>query len=133
VAKTSGAEALVVIAPLEVAWELIGDDGRTVRKLEDEVGLPVYIRADPHLERTAFDIRHGGKAEIEADYHPFRKGQMFHCRPRKARLGDRASVLMAEVDGYLVILSGEGVGRNVRRTVELTDVHRSYARGRVVE
>ncbi len=126
-------EAFALSVPFEVAWEMIGPEGGRVAHLEELLEAELYIRCDPLLQNDQYQVHHGRAADIAADYHPFRLGQMYHCRPREVRLGDDGEAVVAEVEGYIVLLDELSGERNGLVTVELTDVNRSLARGRLVK
>lgn len=132
-ARGSRPEAFAVFVPFDVAWEMIGPEGQTVALTEESLGASVYVRCDPLLASDRFEIRQGRNVDIARDYHRWRKGQMFHCTPRKVMTDQNEAVAVAEVDGYLVIVEDWREQGDRLVTVELIEIGRSLGTGRVVE
>ena len=132
-ARGSRPEAVLVTASFDVAWELIGPLGRDAEEAEERIGAKLYVRCDPLAQHSTFDVRQGSVAEIERDRHPFKAGQMYHCRPRVVHPLTGGTYMVAEVDGYIVVLQGAESRRPGLVTVELLEAARSVGRGRVVE
>lgn len=130
--KASKPEAFAVFASLDVAWELIGQHGEAADRLEESLGAQVYVRVDPSSSGSRPAILQGKSAEMEARHHPFRVGQMYHCRPRQIGTGDGGHRWVAEAEGYLLLLEGITGRPDDLITVELTEVHRSFATARPV-
>jgi ribonuclease G len=131
-AAESKPEAFAVVVPPEVAWEMLGEDGRDIASFEEFLGAEVYLRCDPLYSQDQFDIRQGKSAAIATEFHPFRTGQMFHCRPRPMTFGEDRETLCAEVEGYLILVEDMQGEPDGLVTVELKEVQRSVARGRIV-
>ncbi|MBD3173912.1 MAG: Rne/Rng family ribonuclease [Armatimonadia bacterium] len=125
--KASKPEAFVVFVDIDVAWELIGDKGEAADKLEESLNAQIYVRVDRFGTGGKPDIYQGKAEDMESEHHAFREGQMYHCRPVQVSSADGGHRLVAETDGYLLLLEGVSKRPDGLITVELTDVHRSFA------
>jgi ribonuclease G len=130
--KASKPEAFAVFVGLDIAWELIGDKGEAADRLEESLGAQIFVRVDASATSGKPTILQGKAAEMEIQHHPFRVGQMYHCRATQVSAGDGSHRLVAEAEGYLLLLEGVAKRPDGLITVELTQVHRSFALARLV-
>ncbi len=125
-------EAYVVRVPLDVAVELVGPDGHAAEALEEHLRVALFIRGVDRLGPAEFDIEGGSLAALEEQYFPFRKGQMYHVRPREYEFAT-GTTWLANVEGYIIEVE-DGFGPEGELcTVELTEVQRSFAKAVAVE
>ncbi len=131
--RRSSDEALLVEVHPAVAALLIGAGGINLRALENETGKAIYIRGSDqcHLENMVVRAM-GTREEVEAKALPVRQGQILEVKveePHVSNLWDG----IARIEGYVLDVEGGAklVGERVR--VEVTKVHRTYAKAKVVE
>jgi ribonuclease G len=126
------AEAVLVEAHPEVAAHLVGAGGAGLRALERATGRAVFVRGAPDLAPEALRLRaEGPRAEVEALASPVRPGQRLEVLIEAPHASARDDGI-ARVDGFVVDVAGAArhVGRRVQ--VEVTELHRTFARARLV-
>ncbi|RJQ09685.1 MAG: Rne/Rng family ribonuclease [Bacillota bacterium] len=131
--RRSPEDAILVEVHPAVAALLIGAGGTNLRALENETGKSIYIRGSDqcHLENLVVRAM-GTREEVESKALPVRPGQILEVKveePHVSNLWDG----IARVEGYVLDVEGGAklVGERVR--VEVTKVHRTYAKARVLE
>jgi ribonuclease G len=131
--RRSPEEAILVEVHPAVAALLIGAGGVNLRALENETGKAIYIRGSDqcHLENLVVRVM-GSRDDVEAKALPVRPGQVLDVKveePHVSNLWDG----IARVEGYVLDVEGGAklVGEKVR--VEVTKVHRTYAKAKVVK
>ena len=131
--RRSPEEAILAEVHPAVAALLIGAGGVNLRALENETGKSIYVRGSDqcHLESLAVRAM-GTREEVETKALPVRQGQILEVRveePHVSNLWDG----IARVEGYVLDVEGGAklVGETVR--VEVTKVHRTYAKAKVIE
>jgi ribonuclease G len=131
--RRSPEEAILAEVHPAVAALLIGAGGVNLRALENETGKAIYVRGSDqcHLESLAVRAM-GTREEVETKALPVRQGQILEVRveePHVSNLWDG----IARVEGYVLDVEGGAklVGETVR--VEVTKVHRTYAKAKVIE
>jgi len=131
--RRSPEEAILVEVHPAVAALLIGAGGTNLRALENETGKTIYIRGSDqcHLENLVVRAM-GARDEVEGKALPVRPGQVLEVKveePHVSNLWDG----IARVEGYVLDVEGGAklVGEKVR--VEVTKVHRTYAKARVLK
>ncbi len=126
-------EAILVEVHPSVAALLIGAGGTNLRALENETGKSIYIRGSDQCHIENMVVRAvGTKEDVEAKALPVRPGQVLEVKveePHVSNLWDG----IARIEGYVLDVEGGAklVGEKVR--VEVTKVHRTYAKAKVVE
>lgn len=132
-ARRTSADTILVEAHPLVAARLIGSGGGNLRDLEHRTGKNLYIRGcqGQHIEdvsvRPLYD-----QADIQANTLPVTPGQVLEVRieePHAVNLHDG----IARLDGFILDVEGAGalVGEVV--PVEVSKVHRTYARARLLK
>lgn len=132
-ARRTSADTILVEAHPLVAARLIGSGGGNLRDLEHRTGKNLYIRGcqGQHIEdvsvRPLYD-----QADIQANTLPVTPGQVLEVRieePHAVNLHDG----IARLDGFILDVEGAGslVGEVV--PVEVSRVHRTYARARLLK
>jgi len=131
--RRSPEEAILAEVHPAVAALLIGAGGVNLRALENETGKSIYVRGSDqcHLESLAVRAM-GTREEVETKALPVKQGQILEVRveePHVSNLWDG----IARVEGYVLDVEGGAklVGETVR--VEVTKVHRTYAKAKVIE
>ncbi len=131
--RRSPDEAILFEVHPAVAALLIGAGGTNLRALENETGKAIYIRGSDqcHLENLVVRAM-GTREEVEARALPVRLGQILEVKveePHVSNLWDG----IARIEGYVLDVEGGArlVGEKVR--VEVTKVHRTYAKAKVLE
>lgn len=131
--RRSADEAILVEVHPAVAALLIGAGGTNLRALENETAKAIYIRGSDqcHLENLVVRAM-GTRDEVEAKALPVRLGQILEVKveePHVSNLWDG----IARIEGYVLDVEGGAklVGEKVR--VEVTKVHRTYAKAKVLE
>jgi len=131
--RRSPDEAILAEVHPSVAALLIGAGGINLRALENETGKAIYVRGSDQCHLESLVVRAmGTREEVEAKALPVRLGQVLEVKveePHVSNLWDG----IARVEGYVLDVEGGAklVGEKVR--VEVTKVHRTYAKARVVE
>lgn len=126
-------EAILVEVHPSVAALLIGAGGINLRALENETGKSIFIRGSDqcHIENLVVRTA-GSRTDVEAKALPVRTGQVLEVKveePHVSNLWDG----IARVEGYVLDVEGGAklVGERVK--VEVTKVHRTYAKARVID
>ncbi len=131
--RRSPDEAILAEVHPSVAALLIGAGGINLRVLENETGKAIYVRGSDQCHLESLVVRAmGTREEVEAKALPVKLGQVLEVKveePHVSNLWDG----IARVEGYVLDVEGGAklVGEKVR--VEVTKVHRTYAKARVVE
>jgi len=100
-----------------VAALLIGAGGINLRALENETGKAIYIRGSDNCHIESMVVRAVGSREgVEAKALPVKQGQVLEVKVEEPHVSN-------VWDGM--------VGEKVK--VEVTKVHRTYAKARVIE
>lgn len=129
--RTSRPEAVMVVAHPSVAGVLIGPGGRHLKRLEEAVGVPLYVKGRSELGWEQYEVVAGTVAELEARALPVRQGQVLDMDVEEAHASNPKDGI-ARVDGYVVDIEGAGSMVGQRLQVEITKVFRTYAKGRVL-
>jgi ribonuclease G len=131
--RRSPDEAILAEVHPSVAALLIGAGGVNLRALENETGKSIYIRGSDqcHLENLVVRAM-GSREQVEAKALPVKLGQVLEVKveePHVSNLWDG----IARIEGYVLDVEGGAklVGEKVR--VEVTKVHRTYAKAKVIE
>lgn len=132
-ARQTQAETILVEANPLVAARLIGSGGANLRELEQRTCKSLYIRGSQgqHIEtvslRPLLDQR-----EIQAHSLSVKQGQVLEVRVEEPHVTNTNDGI-ARVEGFILDIEGAGglVGETI--PVEVTRVHRTYARARVIK
>ncbi|MGC8669378.1 MAG: Rne/Rng family ribonuclease [Chthonomonadales bacterium] len=137
VAGKAGSDKLALFATChpDVAELLVGPDGDTVDRVEQEIERAIYVRAkaDAHLEH--FEVMAGNPDEFDKQFGVYRRAQVVDCRVARSLASPDAGAV-AWADGYLIQLRGDKaslqryLGQMVK--VKILEVRRSFALGTVV-
>jgi len=131
VARTTGASTILVEAHPLVAARLIGSGGANLRELESRTGKSIYVRgsASRHIETVAIHPLSNGEDAL-ASLQPVKPGEVLEVRIEEPHVTNNRDGI-ARIDGF--ILDVEGAGDRIGETVpvEVSKVHRTYARARV--
>lgn len=131
--RRSADEAILVEVHPSVAALLIGAGGINLRALENETGKSIFIRGSDQCHIENLVVRTvGSRGDVEAKALPVRAGQVLEVKveePHVSNLWDG----IARVEGYVLDVEGGAklVGEKVK--VEVTKVHRTYAKARVID
>ncbi|MCL6580701.1 MAG: TRAM domain-containing protein, partial [Firmicutes bacterium] len=131
--RRSPEEAILVETHPAVAALLIGSGGVNLRSLENETGKTIYIRGSEQCHMENLVVRAmGTREEVEAKALPVRPGQVLEVKVEEPHVSNVWDGI-ARVEGYVLDVEGGAklVGEKVK--VEVTKVHRTYAKARVVE
>ncbi|MGI6036754.1 MAG: Rne/Rng family ribonuclease [Limnochordia bacterium] len=122
---------LVTLHP-GVAALVIGPNGSNLKKLEERVGKPIYVKGSHELHVEEIQIRlAANQGAIENFALPVKEGQHLTVlleEPHTSHPQDG----IARLDGYVINVEGAGhlIGQEVQ--VQVTKVYRTYARGKMV-
>ncbi|MTI84801.1 MAG: Rne/Rng family ribonuclease [Firmicutes bacterium] len=132
-ARRTTADTILVEANPMVAARLIGSGGANLRELENRTGKTVYIRGSlgQHIESVSIKPLHN-QADIQAATLPVRPGQVLEVRVEEPHISNLSDGI-ARMNGYILDIEGAGsmVGETV--PVEVSKVHRTYAKARVLK
>jgi len=131
--RRSPEEAILVETHPAVAALLIGSGGVNLRSLENETGKTIYIRGSDQCHMENLVVRAmGSREEVEAKALPVRPGQVLEVKVEEPHVSNVWDGI-ARVEGYVLDVEGGAklVGEKVK--VEVTKVHRTYAKARVLE
>jgi len=123
--------ALVEVHP-EVASLLIGTAGQKLRELEKELGKAVYVRGSEEQNYEGYKFRlFDTKADVQTTGAPVQIGDVIELRVEEQHVSNRKDGT-ARIEGFQIDIEdgGERVGERVK--VEVTRVHRTFARARVI-
>ncbi|MDA8336818.1 MAG: Rne/Rng family ribonuclease [Peptococcaceae bacterium] len=130
--RTPASTILVEANPL-VAARLIGSGGANLRELENRTGKSIYVRgsASRHIETVAIYPLPNEEDALSC-IQPVKPGEVLEVRIEEPHVTNTRDGI-ARIDGF--ILDVEGAGDRVGETVpvEVSKVHRTYARARVRE
>jgi len=130
--RRSDEDAILVEVHPAVAALLIGAGGINLRALENEIGKSIFVRGSDQCHLESMLVRAlGSREEVEAKALPVRRGQVLEVKveePHVSNLWDG----IARIEGYVLDIEGGAklVGEKVK--VEVTKVHRTYAKARVL-
>lgn len=126
--KEERKQAVLVEMHHEVAAIIIGSGGGNLKKLEEELGLSIFIRGteDVHLEEYRIAAR-GSQKQIQALALPVKAGQKLSLTIEEPHTSSPTHGI-ARIQGFVVNVEGAGskVGETVK--VEIKDVNRTFAR-----
>lgn len=131
--RRSPEEAILIEVHPAVAALLIGAGGTNLRALENETGKTIYIRGSDHCHLENLVVRAiGTREEVEAKALPVRPGQVLEVKVEEPHVSNVWDGI-ARIEGYVLDVEGGArlVGEKVR--VEVTKVHRTYAKAKVIE
>ncbi len=131
VLKHSVIEALLIEVHPSVAGLLIGTGGSRLKELEKETGKHIFIRGslEAGLEEIKICIA-GTREEVEKKALPVRLGQILDLFIEEPHSGNPWNGI-ARLEGFVIDVEGGGelVGETI--SVEIVDVHRTFAKGRI--
>jgi len=131
--RRSDEEAILVEVHPGVAALLIGAGGINLRALENETGKAIYIRGSDNCHIESMVVRAVGSREgVEAKALPVKQGQVLEVKVEEPHVSNVWDGI-ARIEGYVLDIEGGAkmVGEKVK--VEVTKVHRTYAKARVIE
>jgi ribonuclease G len=131
VLKHSVIEAILIEVHPSVAGLLIGTGGSRLKELEKETGKHIFIRGS--LEAGFEEIKiciAGTREEVEKKALPVKLGQILDLLIEEPHSGNPWNGI-ARLEGFVIDVEGGGelVGDTV--TVEIVDIHRTFAKGRI--
>ncbi len=130
--RDSDAEAMLIEMHPAPAALVIGSGGANLRELERETGKTIYVRGSEacHLAETRVRVL-GTREEVERLALPVRQGEVVEVKVEEPHVANTWDGI-ARIEGYVVDVEGGSrlVGERVK--VEITKVHRTYAKARVV-
>lgn len=127
--------ALLAVCHPDVAELLIGPDGDTVDRVEQEIQRAVYVRARPDIHMEQFDVSAGIPDDFDRQLGVYRRAQVVDCLLSRSLVSPDAGAV-GWADGYLIQLKGEKavlqryLGQKVK--AKIVEVRRSFAVGTVV-
>ncbi|TDX49003.1 Rne/Rng family ribonuclease [Orenia marismortui] len=126
-------EALLLEAHPSIAARLIGSSGKSLKNLEEELNKSIYIKGNKslHLEEVNF-LKMGSKEKIKKMAIPLVEGEKLVLEVEERHINNSADGI-ARLDGYIIDLldAGSLVGEKVK--VEIIEVNKTYAQGKVIE
>ncbi len=124
-------EAILIEVHPSVAGLLIGAGGSRLKELEKDTGKHIYIRGslEAGLEEIKICIA-GTKEEVERKAQPVRVGQILELTIDEPHSGNPWNGI-ARLEGFVVDVEGGGELVGERVMVEIVDVHKTFAKGRV--
>jgi ribonuclease G len=130
--RTSEAQALLVEVHPAVAALLIGAGGLKLRELEREMAKAIYVRGAEEMSHEGFKFRlFDTKAEVQAAALPVQVGDVIDLRVEEQHVSNRRDGI-ARMDGFVLDIEGGGDRVGERVKVEVTKVHRTFARTRIL-
>lgn len=131
--RKTDAEALLAEVHPSVAALLIGPGGSRVRELERETGKIIYIRGAPDQTFEGYKFRtFDSRSDIESASIPVRTGDVLNLRVESRHAANPGDGV-ARIEGFALDIEAAGglVGERVK--VEVSEVHPTYARARLIE
>ncbi len=124
-------EALLVVCHPDVAETLVGIDGDTASKLEQELMRAVYIRGDATLHIEKHSVSWGEITELDKRWSSHKRSTILECDVIRSAVHPEPAVV-GWADGYMVELNDgkKLVGQRVR--ARLTDVRRSFGQATIL-
>jgi len=130
--RTSDAQAMLVEVHPSVAALLIGSGGAKLREMERELGKVIYIRGSEELSHEGSKFRlFDTKAEVQAAALPVQIGDVVDLRVEEQHVSNRRDGI-SRIDGYVLDIEGGGDRVGERVKVEISKVHRTFARARIL-
>ncbi|MHB8170628.1 MAG: Rne/Rng family ribonuclease [Thermincolia bacterium] len=131
-AQRTTAEAIMVEVHPSVASLLIGSGGVNLREFETKTKKTIFIRGSEsqHIEAINLQAIHT-KAEAE-DLIPVKMGQILQVKIEEPHVANNNDGI-ARIHGFVLDVEGAGAYIGDKLTVEITRVHRTYAKGRIVK
>jgi len=116
----------------EVAAVLIGNRGEKLDELEEELGKEIYIRGNKELHIENINIlKKGSKSSLKRYVLPVKKEEKYKVIIEEKQINNHVDGI-ARIEGYIIIVinGGEYVGTEIE--IEIIDVHRTFARGKII-
>jgi ribonuclease G len=126
VAAETPNKALLVQTHPDVAWCLVGEEGKLAQSTEAALGRLVYVRGDETYHPEHFTITPGEDKAYRKTWMTLRKGQKLTLTADQL-LTTASDGLVALVGGYLILGPEVTADRDRPPTVRLGDLSRSYA------
>lgn len=126
------AEAVLVEMNQSVAGLLIGPGGSYLRKLEEETGKSIFIRGSETMHVEKYHVlANGTLSEVQALAYPVTVGERYQLKVEEPHANNPYDGI-ARVSGFVIDVQAGGayVGETV--TVEIIEVAKTFARGKVV-
>ena len=125
-------EAVLVRVHPETAAMLIGVNGKCLERLEAGTGRKVYVRGDSSLRPDEHDIVVSGTvAAVQAAALPVSPGEV-HTVLIEGKHNSRSSDGIARMEGFVLQVAEAAPFKGMRVAVEITRVHKTFARARMV-
>ncbi|NLO73796.1 MAG: Rne/Rng family ribonuclease [candidate division WS1 bacterium] len=118
----------VLLDPL-CALALIGPQGEEAEALENEVGVPVYVRATRAIHPESYEIEQGPQEEFRKRFMSFRAEAVLEVTPEQILRGQQHPDLRALVEGCVLEVPELSSSVSEPVQVRLTKVSNSYLRG----
>ena len=126
--KHAGQAIHVLLDPLS-ALAAVGPHGSEGEALEQELGVPVYVRATHAIHPESYYVTFGDPAQFEKEYQRHKVGQILEIAPDQAVVSAEPGFLLALVDGCLLEVPELSVKLDKPIKVRLTRADHSYLRG----
>jgi ribonuclease G len=131
-AKEREAEAFLIQMNPRVSAEIVGDNARVLRAIEEETGKWFHFEGSEGLPLDHFAVLlEGDREEVLERALPFREGEEVHVEivePHMYSPGDA----VAKIDGYIISVTGAGRFVGSKRLVRIDEVGRTAAAASLV-
>jgi ribonuclease G len=126
------AEAVLVEAHQSVAGLLIGPGGSYLRRLEEETGKAIFIRGSEtiHVEKYKI-IATGTIEEVQAVAFPVEVGEHYEVKVEEPHANNPYDGI-ARISGFVIDVQAGGAYVGEKINVEIIEVARTFARGKIV-
>ncbi len=131
-AKRSDGEALLVEVHPSVASLLIGSGGSGLKEMEKKTTKQILVRGCPELHVEHYQLQTiASKEELEQKI-PVKTGQVLELKMEEVHAVNPSDGI-ARHQGFVVNVEGGGNLIGERVTIEITRVHKTYARARLLK
>lgn len=130
-ARATDDVALLVVCHPAVAALLIGPNGSTLHKLEQQTGKALYVKGSHTRDTDDVEIVTGDRETLELRAFPVHKGQVLDMHIEEPHITNPKDGI-ARIEGYVIDVENAGHYVGEQRKVEITRVFRTYAKGKLV-
>lgn len=131
-AEEDDCEAMLVRVHPSVAAIVIGANGSNLRRLEERTGKTIYVKGQAEMHLGEIEVTCSKtRADIERKALPVQPGEVLQVEVEEPHLNNISDGI-ARVEGYVINVERAGGRIGERLHVEITQVHRTYARARIV-
>ncbi|HHT27609.1 MAG TPA: Rne/Rng family ribonuclease [Firmicutes bacterium] len=124
-------QAILIEAHPSVAAVLIGPGGSNLRELEEVTRKTIYIRGRNDLHMEAVEYATGTRDEVAARALPVHEGQIVALEIAEQHASNPHDGI-GRLEGYVIDIDGAGDKVGERHEVRITQVHRTYAKAKLV-